>query len=396
MKIGLLIAFAGRGGGGSEVYERELVRALSAVAPQHEYHLYCLDRRAPDIIDLKAENIVYHLLEPSFRAVSMFTSLPRAISRTRPDIFHALVIPPPLCPTNTIMSMGCSSLIRHPEFFPPMIRWRLRFLLHPAVPKAAKIICPSEHVRQVMQETFKVSLEKLPVICPGKSCLFRPLEQKQLRAHVDEKYGIRFPYFLFSGRRERRKNVVKTLEAFALFKRSNRTGHRLVFTGSRGWDFSEAEETIKRLGLREWIVDLGNTALDELPYLYGAADAVSYVSLWEGFGMPIVEAMACGTPVITSNLSAMPETAGDSALLVNPDSVEEIAAAMHRITTDMELRARLRVRGLKRAQLFTWERTARMTLELYQEIAKRESASARSISGNSRGVCALGGRDAVN
>lgn len=369
MKIGLLIAFAGRNCGGPEVYEREVVRALWAAAPQHEYHLYCLDRRAADVIGLRESGVVYHLLQPSVRAVSMMTSLPLVMSRTKPDVFHAPIITPPFCPAHTIMALVCSSLIRRPEFYPPLIRLRLRFLLHRAIPKVAKVICLSEHIREALQERFKLPTEKLPVIYPGRSRLFRMIDESEKRAHVEEKYGIRFPYFLFCGRWEHRKNVVRTIEAFARFKRECRTEHKLVFTGERTWAAREADAVIARLGIQDEIVDLGKTAVDELSYLYGTADALVYASLWEGFGMPIVEAMACGTPVITSNVSAMPETAGGAALLVDPNSTEEIAAAMHTMTSDAELRQQLRARGLQRAQQFTWENTAGRVLSLYEQTA---------------------------
>jgi glycosyltransferase involved in cell wall biosynthesis len=120
--------------------------------------------------------------------------------------------------------------------------------------------------------------------------------------------------------------------------------------------------------LSDAVTDLGKTPIDELPLLYGGAEAVVYASLWEGFGMPIIEAMACGTPVITSNVAAMPETAGGAALLVDPNSPGEIAAAMSRIASDVALCASLRVRGLERARQFSWDRTARETLTLYREV----------------------------
>lgn len=370
MKIGLLIAFAGRRCGGPEIFEREIVRAMLAVKPEHEYHLYCLDRRAADVMGIPAGRVVYHLLGPSARPVSMLTSLPLAMSRNRTHVFHAPIIPPVFCPANTIMAMPCSSLIRRPEFYPPLVRLRLRFLLHRAIARASRVICASEHVRDVMQERFGLASERFRVVYPGVSGSFRPIGEAKKRAYVEEKYNIRDPYFLVSGRWERRKNIVRTLEAFALFKRTWQTGHKLVFTGGRSWGSREADEAIGREKLRNLIVDLGKTDVDELPYLYGAAEAVVYASLWEGFGMPIVEAMACGTPVITSNVAAMPETAGGNAVLVNPDSTEEIAAAMHRVVTQSEgERNRTRDRGLDRAKLFTWERAARKTLELYDEVA---------------------------
>jgi len=368
VKIGLFMAFAGRNCGGPETGEREILRELQAAAPQHEYHLYCLNRRAPGVIGVKAPNVNYHLLQPRMRVISMVTSLPWAIRQTRPDVLHAPIIPPPFVPKGLIMCMPCSTTVRHPEFYPPLIRMRLKFLLHRAIPKAAQVICVSEHVRDVVMEEFRVPADRLPVIHPGASAIFRQIEESQTAAFVKERYGIRFPYFIFSGRWEQRKNVARTIEAFAIFKRQCRTEHKLVFTGERTWAAGAADQLVARLGLQDDVVDLGKTDFDELPFLYGAAEALVFASLWEGFGMPIVEAMACGTPVITSKLAAMPETAGNAALLVDPYSPEDIASAMYRIATEAELRSRLRALGLKRAPLFTWRENARKTLELYERV----------------------------
>jgi glycosyltransferase involved in cell wall biosynthesis len=368
MKVGLLLAFAGRNCGGPEVYEREMVRGMLQLAPQHEYHLFCLDKRAPLVIGHDSRELVYHLLRPSSRVVSMLTTLPWEMYRTRCDIFHSLIMAPPFFPPNAIMSMACSSLICRPELYPPLVRARLRFLQHRAVPKAARIICVSRHVRDVMLETFRLPLERLPVIYPGCSRVFRFIGDEQKRAFLREKYGISYPYFLFSGRWERRKNVLGTLQAFALFKKNFKSEHKLVFTGGKSWHSAEAEEAIFRLGIQNDVADLGKTPFEELPYIYGGAEALIYASLWEGFGMPIVEGMLCGTPVITSNLSAMPEIAGGCALLVNPADTEDIASGMYRIATDEQLRGDLRSRGLKRAERFGWESSSRMTLDLYDEV----------------------------
>jgi glycosyltransferase involved in cell wall biosynthesis len=369
VKIGVLVAFAGRNCGGPEVFEREIVRSMADVAPHHEYHLYCLDRRARSVIGLPPGQVVYHQLSPSVRAVSMLTSLPLTLSRTRPDVLYAPIVPPPFCPERTIMTMPCSSLLRKPEFYPPLIRLRLRFLLHRAVRKAAQVVCPSKHVRDVVEESFDITAARLPVIHPGLSPIFHRPDAAETQAHVEGKLKLDFPFFLFSGRWEPRKNVVRTLEAFALFKRRFGTPHRLVFTGGRSWGASDAEAAIRRFALEDAVVNVGKGSLDELPYLYAGADALIYASLWEGFGMPIVEAMACGTPVITSNVSAMPETAGGNALLVDPYSVDEIANAMGRLATEPALGDRLRTAGLAHAQHFSWEKTARLTVDLCEQLA---------------------------
>ena len=198
--------------------------------------------------------------------------------------------------------MGCSSLIRHPEFYPPMVRMRLRFLVHRALPKAAKVICPTEHVRIETIETFGLPADRVTVIPVGVDPIFRCIDESTVRAVLEERYAVRFPYFLFSGRWEKRKNILRMIEAFALFKRTTRCEHKFVLTGDSTWAADEVAATISRLGIQDSVVDLGNTPFSDLPYLYCGAEALMYASLWEGFGLPIVESMACGTPVITSTV----------------------------------------------------------------------------------------------
>ncbi|WP_321471627.1 glycosyltransferase family 1 protein [uncultured Paludibaculum sp.] len=378
MRIGVFVAFAGRNCGGPEVFERELVRSLVAVNPGHEYHVYCLDRHAPEVIGLQHPSVTCHVLKPSFRVISMITSLPRVVAQTQPDIFHAPMVTPPFCPKNTIMAVQCSSLIRHPEFFPPLVRLRLEFLLYRAIPKSAIVVCPSEHVREVVQEKFRLPDDRFRVIGPGVSPAFHPIAEEAKRHYLENEHDIRYPYFLLSGRWEARKNIVKTLEAFAHFKRTYKTEHKLVLTGGRSWGTAEVQAILDHPELKDMVVDLGKTPIDELPYLYAGAEALVYVSLWEGFGMPIIEAMACGTPVVTSNTSAMPETAGGHALLVDPNSIEQISAALFRATQDHAWRQRARVNGIQRAKLFTWESVAEKFLGLYDEVGGGTPAGAAS------------------
>jgi glycosyltransferase involved in cell wall biosynthesis len=366
MTIGLFSSFAGRNCGGPEVYERELIRAVLKLPADNEYHVYCLDRRGPETIGCEDPRLRYHRMGPRNRVVAMVTSLPAAIRRTSPAVFHALMVPPPFCPPKTIMAMQCSSVMLHPELYPPLIRFRLQFLLHRAVPKAELVLCPSRHVLEVTRDYFRLSEDRLAVLYPGANNAFRPLDPEPNRQHLREKFGIDYPYFLFSGRWEKRKNLTGVLKAFAIFKRQ-RGAHRLVLTGGLSWHAAQIQAQIRALGLEREISDLGKTDFDELPRLYAGAEALLYPSLWEGFGLPIVEAMRCGTPVITSNISAMPETAGGAALLVDPRSPEDIAAAMTRVL-DPELRERLRRAGPEQAKRFSWDEAARQVLGHYARV----------------------------
>ncbi len=367
MKIGILVMFAGRGAGGPEVYEVELLRALAQIDGENEYHVFCLNGRARDVIGVSAENFIFHEVRPEIRVISMLTTLPIQLSAAGTQVLHAPIIPPPVSPQDYVMTLVCSTTFKHPEFYPPAIRLRLRTLLHRGIRKSKMILCVSNSVRELCAEEFRLPLEKLKTVYLGASRNFRPLGPEKDSSVLKERFGITDPYFLFSGRWEKRKNVVRILEAFSLFKRKSHLPHKLVLTGSRTWASREAEATIADNRLEQHIVDLGKSPVQDLPLLYAGADALVFASLWEGFGMPIVEAMACGTPVITSNCSSMPEIAGEAGLLVDPYSAENIAFAMQQLGGDADLRARLSAAGLKRSQHFTWERCARETLVAYEQ-----------------------------
>jgi len=368
MRIGILAAFAGRNAGGPETYEVELLRALAAVDQCNEYHVLCLSDKAPSAFGVRQQNVAYKVMWPPFRPVSLLTSVPAAMIRRGLDLVHATFMPPPISPTRYIFTMVCDSMFQHPEFYPAAIRWRLQGLTRLALRRAALTICISQSIRDNIRERFKVPEERLAVVHLGASPKFRPIPRPENLEFLDRTYGIRFPYFLFSGRWEPRKNLLRILQAFAQFKGRFPSEVKLVLTGLRTWWAPQADALISRLGIEGEVVDLGKSPVDELPFLYSGALALVFPSLWEGFGLPVVEAMACGTPVITSNVSSMPEVAGRAALLVDPYSISEITEAMCRIASDSSKRQELAAEGLKRATTFTWDRTARQTLDAYERI----------------------------
>jgi glycosyltransferase involved in cell wall biosynthesis len=259
-------------------------------------------------------------------------------------------------------------MFEHPEFYPALIRLRLLALMGLAVRKAKLIICISQHIENVVRERFALPPERTAVVPLAANSSFRPMPEDECQTFVRERYSIGFPYFLFSGRWEQRKNIVRILEAFHRFKNEFPSEIKLVLTGERTWAAKDAEETIRRNKMDNEIMDLGKSLVAELPYLYAGARALIYPSLWEGFGLPLVEAMGAGTPVITSNNSSMAEIGRGAALLVDPLSIDDIASAMHRIATDSRLHADLRTRGLNRAKLFSWENTAKQTLAVYERM----------------------------
>jgi glycosyltransferase involved in cell wall biosynthesis len=289
------------------------------------------------------------------------------MARSRADVWHATYVPPTIRTRDYVYTLVCSSMIERPELYPPAVRVRLVALTRLAIRQARTIICISEHIRQVVQERFRVPDDRLAVTYLGVSDDFQPLDPEASRAFVRERYGVDRPYFLFSGRWEPRKNIMRIIEAFHRFKRETGSPAQLVFTGERTWAADEADRLIAGYGLSDDVVILGKSPVEELPQLYSGAEALVYPSLWEGFGLPIVEGMAAGLPVITSNNSSMAEVGGDAVELVDPLRVEDIAEAMAAIAGDPAHRETLRERGLARARIFDWRRTAEQTLAVYRE-----------------------------
>lgn len=365
-RIGLFFGSAGSNSGGPERYETELLRGLAAADSTNAYEVFCLFEGGPKKIGVTAPNVRYHVLQPQIRPLAMMTSLPLALRRHALDVLHATFLPPPLSPHPYMFTLVCSSMFERPDFYPPLIRARLLFLMGLAMKKSKLIVCISRHIKECIQERFGIAEERLAVVHLAASDRFVPIERASCAAFLKERYGIEGRYLLFSGRWERRKNIARILEAFDIFRRESRSGVKLVLTGERTWAAREAEEIIRTRDLAPDLVDVGKSPVDELPYLYAGAEALVYPSLWEGFGLPIVEAMRAGTPVITSNNTSMKEIGGDAALLVDPNSADEIAAAMHRIVAEPEFAQALRTRGLVRGQDFSWESTARQTMAAHE------------------------------
>jgi glycosyltransferase involved in cell wall biosynthesis len=371
MKVALFLGNAGRRSGGPEVYEVNLVRALAAIDRDNDYHLFCLEPRGPETIGVNQNNFTFHTLKPRSRPVSMSITLPLALKFLRPDVVHATFIPPVFAPMNLAYTLPCTAVFAQPQFYPAAIRIRLQYLCGIGVRKSKSVLCISEHVREYLRDRFSIPAERLPLVHLGASEAFRPVQGAECKQQLRNKFSIDFPYFLFSGRWEQRKNVLRIIEAFGLFKKNRSTPFKLVFTGQRTWAAAEAEELIARLDLQPHILDLGKTHFEDLPVLYAGAAALVYPSLWESFGLSIVEALKSGTPVITSNVAAMPEIVGPGGLLVDPRKVEHIAEAMDRIAAEKGLRERLSCAALKRGDEFSWARTARESLAVYQNMSSR-------------------------
>jgi glycosyltransferase involved in cell wall biosynthesis len=231
---------------------------------------------------------------------------------------------------------------------------------------ADRIIADSEYTKADIIRFYSISEEKVDVVHLGVDEQRGPQESSETQA-VLERYGICSPYLLHVGRVEKKKNLCRTLEAFASIKKRLTDPIQIVLAGSPGPGGEEVFEVIDRLDLKADVRLVGYARPEDLAALYSEATVFLFPSLYEGFGMPILEAMACGTPVLTSNVTSLPEVAGDAALQVDPLDVESIAQGLLRLLEDPRLREQYIRKGFERIKEFTWEKTARETMAVYRK-----------------------------
>ena len=241
-----------------------------------------------------------------------------------------------------------------------------KLLLPRTLKTADKIIAVSNSTKKDLMHHFDIPEEKIKVILEAADEKFKPLNNKEINK-VNQKYSLNFPFILYVGTLEPRKNIPSLIKAFYKLKKKN-LQYKLVIAGKKGWKYKEIFETIDKLNLQNDVVFTGYVSDEDLPALYNAADLFVYPSIYEGFGLPPLEAMACGTPVITSNTSSLPEVVGDAGIMVDPYDIDGLVDAMYEVLTNEGLRENMIKKGLERAKMFSWEKCARETLEVYEEV----------------------------
>jgi glycosyltransferase involved in cell wall biosynthesis len=346
----------GRKAGGLESYEVGLINALAELDSENQYHLFCLSSESVSSLPSRAPNFSCHSLWPGNRWISLPVTLPIA-AKTRVDLLHATFVRPPFCPVSTVFSVHDLGMFTNPEFYHPALRWRMNQLIRSGIRRSKMVICVSNTIRELVREEFRVPDERLMTVYHGVSSRFRPLSVEQTEP-VIRKYDLRRPYFLFVGQlREGIKNLTRLVKAFHLYRSRGNPEIQLVLAGRRPYQArypaAGLDATIRDLGLAAQVRELGYIDDNDLPALYGRAEILAFPSLCEGFGFPVLEAMACGTPVLTSNTDTLREISGGAAWTVDPTSIEEIAHGMSHLSSDSAIRTELRAKGFKRAATFT-------------------------------------------
>jgi len=366
MKIGVFPMIAGQRGGGVETYELNLVRNLAALDQENELRVFCLNNHAAAAFAFDQPNVKYQILWPRTRWVSIPLTLPLAIKRSCVEVVHATFVPPLHCAVPLVVTVHDVCMPTHQELYPTSIRWRFDQLVYKRLRSFDQIICPTETTKTQLLEHYCAHEDRITVIPEAVDQHFQRVDGDDL-LQILESYGITQPYLLFSGNlRVGNKNLIRLLEAFSIFRQRCGSVARLILTGRRSWHSNALDEAIDRFGLRKAIIETGWVPPDHVPALYSGATMLLFPTLCEGFGLPALEAMACGTPVVTSNISCLPEVTGNAALLVDPFSVADIAEGIIKLFCDEGLQVLLRERGLEWVKQFSWERTARETLGVYR------------------------------
>jgi glycosyltransferase involved in cell wall biosynthesis len=354
---------------GIGTYVAHLVRALIRMAPEHEYYLY-----SPHPLPEEATAFGNRPNVRIIRCPALLMGLRSKFDRI--DLFHGFnyklrgwgryggVV--------TIYDLAVDRLgLPSRKLFGQRRSFRrTRSTAH----RASRIVTISEHSARDIVELYGVPREKITIVSPAASPEFYPVHDPDILADVRARYGFtRAEFVLSGGGTEPRKNIVRLIEAFGLAPRL-RDSLNLVVVGGMGRGAEPIREAVRREGLESAVVFPGHVPLEDLRVLYAACAVFVFPSLYEGFGMPVLEAMACGAPVISSKASSLPEVVGDAALLVDAADPEALAAAMTRVVEDRELREDLRRRGAMRAKAFSWEKSARDLLRVYEALIPAEAA----------------------
>ena len=354
---------------GNEVYVRNLLKEFADLDSDSEIIAYISKRAQPTVVP----KAIQTRLVSSNPYKRLGFDIPRHLRADRPSVLHVQYTGPLLSSVPLVVSVHDVSYLEYPRYFTKFRSRQLQLTVKRTVDRAARVLTPSEFSKQAILRHYNLPEDNVVVVPNAVSSRFRQVDRAAARAEVDRTFGIPWPYILTVGDLQPRKNHVGLLRAFedVIGARPN-LPHRLVFVGKETWASGELHRAVARSTVSERVHFTGFVEDTELLQLYGACDLFAFPSFYEGFGLPILEAMACGRAVICSDTTAMPEVADSAGLLFDPYSTSEIARAMLDVLLDAELRTRLERLGQQRAALFSWQRSARQTLDLYYEVAGRK------------------------
>jgi len=350
-------------------YILHLVNSLAQLDSQNEYVLLQSRKDETTILD-----------QPNFRRVALWTpshhrlerySLNVELMRLGLDVLHSPDFIPPHRPTcKSVITVHDLAFLLYPHF---LTKESARYYGHidQAVRWTDHIISVSKSTKQDTVEHLGVPEDKITVVYEAANPIFCPIDRAEAQEQVRNRHGVDGPFVLFVSTIEPRKNVPTLLRALHQLRQCYKEDIRLVLAGGRGWLFEDAFAVVEDLKLDDRVHFLGRVSSQDLLYLYNAAEMLAHPAFYEGFGLPPLEAMACGLPVIVSDVASLPEVVGDAGLLIDPNDVDELTVAMWRLLNDSELWQEMRGKGLRQAGRFSWERAARETLDIYRLVCAK-------------------------
>jgi glycosyltransferase involved in cell wall biosynthesis len=367
----------GRHQTGNEVYIRSLLNAFASQARDCEFVAYVSTDTARDV--LPAGIRTSRVAANPFRRLGL--DLAMRLRQDRPDLLHVQYTAPVGCPTPVVVSVHDVSFLEHPEYFTRDRALQLRWTVRRTVRRAAKVLTGCEFSKQSILRAYSELDEKKVVVVPYAAAPeFRPLPREAAQAAVLDRFSVSGPFILTVGDLQPRKNQIGLIRAFARLVRAYpQIKHKLALAGKDTWFAGRVREAARQSGVADRIHFFGFVSDDDLLRLYNACDLFAFPSFYEGFGLPALEAMACGRAVVCSSTSALPEVVDGAAILTDPYSVDEIARAMADLLLDSELRIRMERLGLRRAALFNWQNTAKRTLEVFHEVAERPALAVETV-----------------
>jgi len=360
-------------------YTYNIINALKTIDGENEYLILVNADLNPNhpVFQQKNDRFVYKKCPIPGVTVQQQFKLNRFLQQENIDVYHYPHFDLPISVSRRVKSVFTvhdltyllhRGVFQQAEYFK---RWYTRQIMKLGIRFAEKIITVSDSTRADLISYFQMNgstTDKVETIYEACEPRFFPIKDDERLRQFKQQWALHKPYFLFLGERRPHKNLVRQIQAFDRFLKETNEEFDFIIIGKSYNDYFAPEETVRQLGLEGKVRLLGYVDDREIPLFYNGAAAFMFVSLYEGFGIPILEAMSCGTPVITSNISSTAEIAGDAALLVDPYRVEAISRAMKEIALDSGLRSKHIRQGLERSKGFSWEMAARKTLNLYQQL----------------------------
>lgn len=352
---------------GNETYATNLIEALAQIDQANQYTLFVTKRTAIERFENRWPNFKVKQTLPHTPLVRIPLTLSAALRRHPVDVLHVQYTAPPFAPCPIVATIHDLSFEHLPETFKRRSRVQLQSTIRYTARRAVQILTLSEFTRRDILETYQLDPARVTVTPAAAPPHFAPVTNETELRRIRTTYGIDRDYILSLGSLQPRKNLIRLIKAYASL-RQERTDLKpqLVLAGKRGWLEADIFRVARESECYRDILFTGYVPEGDLPGLYSGSICFVYPSYFEGFGLPVLEAMQCGAPVIAGNRTSLPEVVNGAGILVDPFSKTEIAQAIARVIEKPDYRAELRVKGIARAQTFNWETTARLTLQAYE------------------------------